>query len=246
MSRRSTPTSSSAAPTSGSGRTSARCTARPTSSIPCRRSRCAPPMTDSRPARRRIESIAGTLAATDYLRDVGRSYGDVAGAPGAGDASERRRELVAGMTAIVEYERELVGRLIAGLEAIRGVEIHGIADRVARRRARADGVGVDRWRRAAGRRRDPGSRGDLRLGRRLLRDRAHRATGQGRGRAACCGSGSSTTTPPTRSTGRSRRSSGWRAGEGVSIVEGYRIRTDGRRPGRPPTEHDLGAAGRPG
>ena len=38
----------------------------------------------------------GRLAATDYLRDVGRSYGDVAGAPGAADASERRRELVAG------------------------------------------------------------------------------------------------------------------------------------------------------
>ncbi len=75
-----------------------------------------------------FESIAGTLAATDYLRDVGRSYGDVAGAPGAADASERRRELVAGMTAIVDYERELVGRLIAGLQAIRGVTIHGIAD----------------------------------------------------------------------------------------------------------------------
>ncbi len=30
-----------------------------------------------------FEAIAGTLAATDYLRDVGRSYGDVAGAAGA-------------------------------------------------------------------------------------------------------------------------------------------------------------------
>ena len=76
-----------------------------------------------------FESIAGTLAATDYLRDVGRSYGDVAGAPGAADASERRRELVAGMTAIAEYERDLVARLIDGLAAIRGVTIHGIADR---------------------------------------------------------------------------------------------------------------------
>jgi cysteine desulfurase family protein (TIGR01976 family) len=75
-----------------------------------------------------FESIAGTLAATDYLRDVGRSYGEVAGAPGAADASERRRELVAGMTAIVDYERELVGRLIAGLLAIPGVTIHGITD----------------------------------------------------------------------------------------------------------------------
>jgi cysteine desulfurase family protein (TIGR01976 family) len=75
-----------------------------------------------------FESIAGTLAATDYLRDVGRNYGDVAGAPGAGDASERRRELVAGMTAIVAYERELIARLIAGLQAIEGITIHGITD----------------------------------------------------------------------------------------------------------------------
>ena len=75
-----------------------------------------------------FESIAGTLAATDYLRDLGRSYGDVAGAPGAANASERRRELVAGMVAIVEYERALVERLIDGLEAIPGVTIHGIVD----------------------------------------------------------------------------------------------------------------------
>jgi len=52
----------------------------------------------------------------------------VAGAPGAADASERRRELVAGMSAIVEYERALAARLIAGLGAIRGVTIHGITD----------------------------------------------------------------------------------------------------------------------
>jgi cysteine desulfurase family protein (TIGR01976 family) len=75
-----------------------------------------------------FESIAGTLAATDYLRDVGRSYGDVGGAPGAADASERRRELVAGMTAIVDYERALVARLIGGLEGIPGASIHGITD----------------------------------------------------------------------------------------------------------------------
>ncbi len=75
-----------------------------------------------------FESIAGTLAATDYLRDVGRDLGDVSGAPGARASSERRRELVAGMVAIRAYERELVTRLIAGLEAISGVTIHGIAD----------------------------------------------------------------------------------------------------------------------
>ena len=76
-----------------------------------------------------FEAIAGTLAATDYLRDVGRSYGDVTGAPGAATASERRRELVAAMVAIAAYERELVTRLIDGLEVIGGVTIHGITDR---------------------------------------------------------------------------------------------------------------------
>ncbi len=75
-----------------------------------------------------FESIAGTLAATDYLRDVGRSYGDVTGAAGAADASERRRELVAGMTAIAAYERALVTRLIDGLAGIPRVQIHGITD----------------------------------------------------------------------------------------------------------------------
>ena len=76
-----------------------------------------------------FEAIAGTLAATDYLRDVGRNYGDVTGAPDATDASERRRELVAGMVAIADYERFLVTRLIDGLEGIEGVTIHGITDR---------------------------------------------------------------------------------------------------------------------
>ena len=74
------------------------------------------------------EGIAGTLAATDYLRDVGRNYGDVAGAPGAEHGSERRRELVAAMVAIADYERALVTRLIAGLAALEGVSIHGITD----------------------------------------------------------------------------------------------------------------------
>lgn len=75
-----------------------------------------------------FEGIAGTLAATDYLRDVGRSYGDVSGAPGATDGSERRRELVAGMTAIVGYERALVRRLLDGLLAIPGITVLGVTD----------------------------------------------------------------------------------------------------------------------
>ena len=69
-----------------------------------------------------FESIAGTLAATEYLRDVGRRFGT----PTDGT---RRAQLVAAMTAIVEYERRLVTRLIDGLESVAGVTIHGITDR---------------------------------------------------------------------------------------------------------------------
>jgi cysteine desulfurase family protein (TIGR01976 family) len=69
-----------------------------------------------------FESIAGTLAATDYLRDVGRRFGSPA-------STDRRSELVAGMAAIVDHERVLVTRLIDGLQAMPSVTIHGIADR---------------------------------------------------------------------------------------------------------------------
>jgi cysteine desulfurase family protein (TIGR01976 family) len=82
-----------------------------------------------RPARDRFEtgtaafeSIAGTLAATDYLRDVGRRFGSPA-------STDRRSELVAGMEAIHDHERVLVTRLIDRLESIPDVTIHGIADR---------------------------------------------------------------------------------------------------------------------
>jgi cysteine desulfurase family protein (TIGR01976 family) len=68
-----------------------------------------------------FESIAGTLAATDYLRDIGRRFGDPS-------ASTRRAELTAGMGAIVDYERVLVTRLIDGLASIGGLTIHGITD----------------------------------------------------------------------------------------------------------------------
>ena len=68
-----------------------------------------------------FESIAGTLAATEYLRDVGRRFGSAG-------STDRRSELVAGMEAIVDYERALVTRLIDGLGSVPGVTIHGITD----------------------------------------------------------------------------------------------------------------------
>ena len=61
-----------------------------------------------------FESIAGTLAATDYLRDVGRRFGAPAD-------ETRRAELVAAMETILAYERALVTRLIDGLDTIRGL-----------------------------------------------------------------------------------------------------------------------------
>jgi len=73
-----------------------------------------------------FEAFAGTLAAVDYLRDLGRTYGD--GADGA-DSGEARGELVAAMRAIAGYERSLGGRMLDGLAAIPGVHVWGIADR---------------------------------------------------------------------------------------------------------------------
>ena len=81
-----------------------------------------------------FESIAGTLAATDYLRELGRRFGE----PTDG---RRRSELIAAMIAIVEYERDLARRLIDGLGAIGGVAIHGIVD-PARASERAPTVSI--------------------------------------------------------------------------------------------------------
>jgi cysteine desulfurase family protein (TIGR01976 family) len=68
------------------------------------------------------EGIAGTLAAVDYLADVGERFGDVsAGAP-------RRARLTAGLRAIEAYERGLSSLALAGLAQIPGLRVHGIAD----------------------------------------------------------------------------------------------------------------------
>jgi cysteine desulfurase family protein (TIGR01976 family) len=66
------------------------------------------------------EGQAGTLAAVDYLADVGRSVG---GGP------DRRAALVAGMSAIRACEMDLYAALVDGLAAIPGVRLWGITDR---------------------------------------------------------------------------------------------------------------------
>jgi cysteine desulfurase family protein (TIGR01976 family) len=66
------------------------------------------------------EGIAGTLAAVDYLAELGQR---AAASPGG-----RRLRLVAAYGAISAHERELAGRLLGGLAALPDLRIWGIAD----------------------------------------------------------------------------------------------------------------------
>jgi cysteine desulfurase family protein (TIGR01976 family) len=73
------------------------------------------------------EGMAGTAAAINYLADLGAEFG----APFADQYpgfEGRRLHLKAAMVAIRAYERPLVGKLIAGLQAIPGVTLYGITD----------------------------------------------------------------------------------------------------------------------
>jgi cysteine desulfurase family protein (TIGR01976 family) len=74
------------------------------------------------------EGIAGTLAAVEYLAEIGERFGT----PFAEALSRyggRRLALKAGLAAIRATEMELFGSLIDGLESVPGVRIWGILDR---------------------------------------------------------------------------------------------------------------------
>ena len=66
------------------------------------------------------EGIAGTLAAVDYLADLGRRT--------VPEAQDRRDALRAAYEAIGGYERQLTAELLAGLAALPDVTIWGITD----------------------------------------------------------------------------------------------------------------------
>lgn len=71
------------------------------------------------------EGIAGTLAAVNYLAELGREYGQAF----SGEAerySGRRQELKQAMQAIMAYERPLLAYLLAELQMIPGLKIYGI------------------------------------------------------------------------------------------------------------------------
>ena len=66
------------------------------------------------------EGIAGTLAAVEYLADLGRHD--------TPEAADRRAALKAAFERIVAYEQALVGELLVGLAGLPSVKVWGIAD----------------------------------------------------------------------------------------------------------------------
>lgn len=96
------------------------------------------PAADSLPGRwmtgtQSHEGIAGTLAAIDYLADLGRQHGD--------STSDRRAALRIAWEVISDYERRLAQRLLRGLAERPSLKIWGITD-PARARERVPTVGI--------------------------------------------------------------------------------------------------------
>ena len=74
------------------------------------------------------EGIAGSLAAVEYIAEVGERFGTAFQAQFPG-MTGRRLRAHAGMAAIRAYEMPLFGRLLDGLESIPGLRTWGIVDR---------------------------------------------------------------------------------------------------------------------
>lgn len=68
------------------------------------------------------EGMAGTAAAIQYIAGIGRRFG------GVDPNCSRREAVMAGMTAIRNYERGLAQRLIRGLLEVHDLEFYGIRD----------------------------------------------------------------------------------------------------------------------
>jgi len=66
-----------------------------------------------------FEGIAGTIAAIDYIADLGRN----------GESSDRRTALLEAYRRIGIHERQLLVRLLDGLERLKRIRVCGITDR---------------------------------------------------------------------------------------------------------------------
>lgn len=73
------------------------------------------------------EGIAGTLAAVNYLAEIGEKYG-AAHATSFPGFTGRRLHLKAGLSTIQAYERTLSKALLDELATLPGVRVHGITD----------------------------------------------------------------------------------------------------------------------
>ncbi len=67
------------------------------------------------------EAMAGTIAAIEYIAEVGERHGEPAN-------GSRRARIVAGFEAFHVHERELSRRFLAGIDSVPGVRLVGIAD----------------------------------------------------------------------------------------------------------------------
>lgn len=74
------------------------------------------------------EGLAGTTAAIDYFARIGREMGQDFTLGLDPKLEGRRRDLCAGMAALLAHELPLMRRLIEGLETMEGVTVHGITN----------------------------------------------------------------------------------------------------------------------
>lgn len=76
-----------------------------------------------------FEGIAGSLAAIEYLEDLGARFATEPGTGLEASYSGRRLALKRAMVAIQAYELELSKQLLQALESVEGVRVYGITDR---------------------------------------------------------------------------------------------------------------------
>ena len=123
------------------------------------------------------EGIAGTLAAVNYLAEIGEQYGKDYADRFPGFAG-RRLHLKTGMTVLREYDHMLSAAILDELETLSSVRIHGIADR-ERLEERVPTVSFTIGSAPTGHCGSSGRTGHLRLGRQLLCAGGNRAVGVG-------------------------------------------------------------------
>ena len=87
--------------------------------------------------------IAGTLAAVNYLAEIGQPYGQECEDRFLG-FSGRRLYLKTGMTVLRGYDHVLSAAILDELETLHGVRIHGLTDQARLDERVPSGVGVSK------------------------------------------------------------------------------------------------------